>query len=233
MNRGILQAACMLACLALPLSACQVWAAAPGDAPEALSYTPYDTKRLKVTPAPVEKGATEHTDSELIAIFDTLYPQARDAFTCKIFKVDESDTYNVQDKASIYHAIDNFSSMEEVVQNYEAIFTYDYFQGVIFPDYFIMPYTAGGVLENELPLIIDRKDKLYLNSNAVGLVASEKILGTEVISKSADSFEVRVTYEWVGGCRHPYVVTVVSQNGLWVLDNFYFFDIVEHTLLAS
>lgn len=201
--------------------------------------TAYDTQGLVVRPVPVEKGADQLADNELTAIFKQLHAVAEDLYDCDIFELDKEDTLNA-DKGQLetYYAITNFETEADIMRNYTAIFSYRYFQETIFTDMFLAPYTVGGLTENAASVLWGgtEGDKQYLAATALDALIPADIdkqveETLEVIYKSADMFKVRLEYGWPGGSTTPYVYTVLNQNGLWVLDSYYSFDIMECTHL--
>ena len=188
----------------------------------------YDIEGLVVTPVLVDKGADQLNDEELLAIFDTLSEQARKTATLFLFEFDEGDTYEY-DK-TLYCAITNFKDREDISQNLHAIFSYAYFQSNVRPVLYQMSYPSS----SDAPLIMDGiEGKMYLNCASTGSIPLSGPIesGFEIIAREPGSFSVKLRQEFLaqdGRVFQPYVMTVTEQDGLWVLDNYYWFDIMVH-----
>lgn len=189
----------------------------------------YDIEGLVVTPVLVGEGADRLDDGELLAIFDTLSAQAYRAANLSLFEFDADDNYEYYD-GTLYCAITNFRDREDVFRNCEAVFSYAYFQSNVRPVLYQKPYPSSG----EAPLLLDVVEgKMFLNCASTGSIPLSGPIESdfEVIDREPERFFVKMRQEFLaqnGTVFQPYVVTVIEQEGLWVLDNFYWFDVMLH-----
>lgn len=181
-----------------------------------------------MTYVPATKAATELSHAELIEIYNTLDKQAFSSANMSIFELDTEDTFTSEN--ATFCAITNFADRREIVANYEAIFSYSYFQSNVFPILFSKPYMPS---ENDYPMIWEQDGKIYFNNTSYGIPLSSPIeTEHEVIEQTEDSFSIRALQELLiaGGDTtfQTYVVRIVNQGGIWVLDNYYWFDVLIH-----
>ena len=171
---------------------------------------------------PGDNGSTDDNnddlmeDSALIEIFETkLYNNAIDLIARYVggYGLDlDLDSHDINDERGKYAEVKNIKDIAELKATYEAVFSRGLLDKYVYPGFF----------EREPPLFAEYDGKLYYDTDAAGGMSSEPdFTRAKVINKSADTFEIEMPM--ANGDIFTY--KIVQQNGNWVLDSFYVFDL--------
>jgi hypothetical protein len=171
---------------------------------------------LAISPALVNDPADKMEDSALIDMFETtLYNNAITLISMYVggFGLDlDWDSFDNSNERGKYIEVGNIKNIASLKANYEAVFSRGLLDKYIYPVLF----------EREVPLFVEYDGKLHYNADTGGgMSAAPDFTRASVTNKSADTFEIEMPM----ANDAIFTYKVVQQNGNWVLDSFYVFDL--------